>query len=678
MSHNEKRTADCEGSLHTVGLSQIATMNHVNEMRQSEPTAIAVYVPYQNPSALTVWCLEPLNGDPLIRHLVRRLERGFATLGKQHIYLLYPDLTVFAHEITKTLQDLDVELCKYTGAGTFAALRTFCSLHCEVGSVLLYPATSLFPDLELAQEMLTSHLAAGADVTVAQAYPPGLLPQIFKTAAVNKVPDLPTAIELEGDALELLKLMKSMGAQEETEDWRVSILNWAGPQRKHPSPEELPARLLMQGADMLHSAEKVLFDMSGSNNQDSSEALALKRELLSLNRDGRQRRKRDARVAAPPFRILYYSLASAFTGAEKIWLDLITHIDTSRYTPVVVLPFRSTLSERLDRAGIPVKISHFDLSAVTPHTMAFLDELFDSGPFALVHVNGIGGLPIVLKARYANIPVVFHAHNSSMDHLVASLEFADMIISVSNALERAIRRWEIPAENIKVIHNGIDLRAFSPGSYSRSKIRSEMGLDPDTRIILMVSRIEQSKRIDLMISALPTILQEHPNTQLFIAGEVYQTCFGYFERVRNLVTQLGLERQVHFLNFVEDLRELYAIAAVLVLCRDDEPLATCIIEALAMGVPVVAPNSWGCPELVTDGKEGFLFEPGDRAGLEKGILRLCDDPALHSEMSKFAKERASHFDLHTFVRRVQDVFDDLISSSTSCTRSIENSRRELA
>ncbi len=640
---------------------------------EGRDVAIVIYVPYQNPSNLTVWCLEPLNGEPLLHHLAQRLIAGFAMQSGTRIYLVYPEMAEFDRRIEEALRDLEVEICAYKGSGTLAALRTFCSLHSEAESVLLYPATSLFPDLEMAHEMFASHIAMGADVTFAQCYPDGLLPQIFTTSSVRKLPDLPHLIESEGDALGLMQVIKTLGEQEGTEVCSASVLKWAGPKGQHPLPEDLPGRLLMNDVYIKEAAEQVLIDLGGTVGQNSSGALALKRELVSRSLASWRRGKRRLPRSSPPWKVLFFTLANTFTGGEKIWLDLIANIDRSKFSPLVVLPSRSTLSERLEHAGVPVKVTQFDMSNVTPRTMSFVDDLFDSGAFNLVHVNGIAGLPIVLKAHSANIPLVWHAHSSLIEPLLGPLEFADVVVAVSNAQRREIQRWDIPAERIKVIHNGIDLQAFSPTSYSSSRIRKTMGLHPSSKVICMISRIEESKKIDVMLSALPEILNKYQDTTLFIAGEVFPTCFGYFDRLRDMTSRLGLGQHVRFLNFVEDVRTLYAMADVLVLCREDEPLATCILEALAMGLPVVAPNSWGCPEMITDGQEGVLFDPGNVTGLAKAVLTLFDDATLHSRCSMLARERAKVFDLGMFVRGVQDVFEDAISSGVD-TPDLETSR----
>jgi glycosyltransferase involved in cell wall biosynthesis len=553
-----------------------------------------------------------------------------------------------------------LRLFRYQGSGTVAALRSVCSGNPDVSTVALYPAHALFPDVQMGYDMLESHHSTGADVTFSRRYPVGFLPQIFRASMIREFPTLTPPLEAEADMLLLLQTMSGVGDIGDRRFYPI-IKEWGDISSQHPRPEELPYQLLLNSDDIHSAAETVLAEYSGSNSASVSEAIALKRQLVRQKSAAFSNTRLQRTPHGPRWQVLFSTDASTFTGGEKIWLDMITHIDTSRFAPYVVVPVRSTLSERLIAAGIPVEVSRLALSHVTPRSLAYIDALFNSGQFDLVHVNGVTNLSLLLKARSLGIPVCFHFHGSHVEPVVEMLELADKIIAVSHAQGREIGRLDIPQGNIAVIHNGVDTHFFSPGETCNGALKAEMNLPDKCRIVCMISRVEQSKNIELMLSALPVVLDKYPDTMLLIAGEVFPSCFGYFHLIQELAGRLGITDHVRYLNFVEDVRSLYAISNVLVLCRDDEPLATCILEALSMGIPVVAPNSWGCSEMITNNEDGLLYRPGDANDLGRALLDIFDDACLTMCIAAQARRKAHSFDLMTFVHKIETLFENMLT-----------------
>lgn len=171
--------------------------------------------------------------------------------------------------------------------------------------------------------------------------------------------------------------------------------------------------------------------------------------------------------------------------------------------------------------------------------------------------------------------------------------------------------------------------------------------------ILLTNRHFPQKRFDYIISALPFILKEIPEVCLVITGG--QTA--YTSYLKALVGQLGIAKKVFFLGIVseEKLTELYKNAAVYVYTAPQEDFGMGVIEAMAVGLPVVAWNSGGPATTVLHGKTGFLAQPFDVTDFSSRVTQLLLDKSLNRALGRNALRRASDFSYEKHVKSLEQV-----------------------
>jgi len=183
-------------------------------------------------------------------------------------------------------------------------------------------------------------------------------------------------------------------------------------------------------------------------------------------------------------------------------------------------------------------------------------------------------------------------------------------------------------------------------------------------MVLMVSRLERHKGVDVLLRSVPHVLAVCPDARFVIAGPPHPSVPKY--ELDNLVTDLGIGNHVQFAGQVpdEELAALYRRASVCVLPSYYEAFGLVAAEAMAFGVPVVATSAGGLPEVVEDGVTGILVPPGDVRALAEAIVRVLDDPYLRQRMgkagrsrvlSRFAVDRVVHETLAVY-RQVQRPF----------------------
>ncbi len=132
--------------------------------------------------------------------------------------------------------------------------------------------------------------------------------------------------------------------------------------------------------------------------------------------------------------------------------------------------------------------------------------------------------------------------------------------------------------------------------------------------------------------------------------------------LREKARQLGLADRVHFAGYVADSREVYVASDVLLMPSRFEGLPMTLLEAMAMGLPVVASKLDGIAEVIADGHEGLLVESGDAGGFAESISRLLENPALGSELAGNARTKIeARFSVERMTSAVEAIYERFLS-----------------
>jgi glycosyltransferase involved in cell wall biosynthesis len=222
--------------------------------------------------------------------------------------------------------------------------------------------------------------------------------------------------------------------------------------------------------------------------------------------------------------------------------------------------------------------------------------------------------------------VVYTEHNIATSYrqptrLVNRLTYRrnQAVIAVSDAVAESLVDYPGPVP--RVIPNGVSVSA---GSSEVEKVRDEIGLRPDQRLIVHVGNIRPYKGHENLIAATAQIVAKEPNVLIVSVGAEKHD--GDLARVRESAEAAGVSEYVRFMGRREDARAFLAAADVVVNPADVEGLPLAILEALAFGRPVVATAVGGVPSVIVDGVTGLLVPPGDPEALAAGVLEALESP----------------------------------------------------
>jgi glycosyltransferase involved in cell wall biosynthesis len=218
------------------------------------------------------------------------------------------------------------------------------------------------------------------------------------------------------------------------------------------------------------------------------------------------------------------------------------------------------------------------------------------------------------------------------------------IVALSDAERRAGLDAGVGASaTYAVVHNGVERGRFGRPA------------TPVPGRILVVGRLSPAKRLDLAIEVLRRVRREHPHAELHFVGDGPERA-----RIERLAAGDGLVEAVHLLGERENVPELLAGAACLLLTSDSESCPLSIIEAMAAGVPAVATRVGGVPELLEHGKQGFVVSPGRADEAAEAVAQVLRDASLARALGEQGRVRArTRFGLDRMASETLAVYENL-------------------
>jgi glycosyltransferase involved in cell wall biosynthesis len=343
-------------------------------------------------------------------------------------------------------------------------------------------------------------------------------------------------------------------------------------------------------------------------------------------------------------------------------------------------PYIPSLQARgLNMVGLPISRS----MKVWKHFQSTISlyRFLRAHHFDIVHVHTpIAGLIGRFAARLARVPIkIYTAHgfyfhdemhplkrffHINLERLGSS--WGDFILTQSEEdRQTAIQKKIVSQDRIITIGNGVDLNRFDPDKVSsgeKLKLRNEFNIPDGAPIVGMIGRLVREKGYREFIEAAPRILSEFPDTHFLCIGDELQSDHDASKReFLDRIRVLNLTDRIHFTGMRSDIPELLSILSVYTLPSYREGMPRSVIEAMAMGLPVVATNIRGCREEVVHGETGYLIPPRSTEDLARAVIDLLADPGRAQAYGSAGLFRVREiFSENLVLKRQLDVYMRLI------------------
>jgi glycosyltransferase involved in cell wall biosynthesis len=373
-------------------------------------------------------------------------------------------------------------------------------------------------------------------------------------------------------------------------------------------------------------------------------AMPIPVSLVSANQSPVAPGSRDRRL-----RVVHVSPSLDMGGLEKLLVEFARNVDRERFTlHFVGLGCRGVLVDDIEACGWPVTALD-EPEGLHPGLVLRLARQLRRWQADVLHSHDDRAhLYGTFAGLLARVPRLVHTrHGRSPDVsprqkilLTAAARLIDHFVCVSEDCARLAVQQGIPAERIRTIRNGIDVRRFP-----------YVGPQPNGPAVV-VARLSPEKDIETLLHAAALVVRADPTFQLEIAGDGPSMI-----SLGKMMVELGLEGYVRFLGQVRDVPALLARAGLFVLSSLSEGISLTLLEAMASGLPLVATRVGGNPEVVSDGENGFLVPPQNPRALADALLRLRRDRDACLRLGEAGRRRVeTQFDVRRMVSEYERLY----------------------
>jgi 1,2-diacylglycerol 3-alpha-glucosyltransferase len=390
----------------------------------------------------------------------------------------------------------------------------------------------------------------------------------------------------------------------------------------------------------------------------------------------------------------------AANGQAVFTARLAEGLAQSGHAVMVVVPSDHVSSYSIERNGVRVEgLAAAPLGASYPDAYVALmpaarvRQLFDEFAPDVVHIQDHYPLSrrVMMEAHRRHLPVAGTNHflPANIIHyinkvpwtrdlverllwwtMIQAYEKVDVITTPTRTAASILKGRGL-AVPVLPISCGVDLARFRPmPALDRAGVRAEFDLDPTKILIMFVGRVDQEKRVDLLLQAIACL--GRPDLQLAVVGTGR-----YDEEIHAQAAELGLlaEKRVVFTGRVagEDLPRLLNAADLFVMPSEAELQSIATLEAMACGLPVLAADANALPELVANGVNGFLFRPGDVEDAAHRIAQFADAPETWPAMGRASRARVRRHSLTMTLQRYIALYRTLAQRALRAPRLTANS-----
>lgn len=381
-------------------------------------------------------------------------------------------------------------------------------------------------------------------------------------------------------------------------------------------------------------------------------------------------------------RILFVHFPSDLYGAGRSLVRLTGELTKRGHTVHVLLARDGHLLEPLRNAGATIHVqasmgviersglSGWGLIRLAFHAVqAVLDTAYRILSIRpnIVHTNTGIIFSGALGATLAGVPHVWHLRDWFGEFPGLWRWYSRFILAASArviCVSAPIAAQFPPSSKVRVVNNGFDMREFIiDESKSRHEFRHALGL-ADELLIGMVGRIKLLRKgQDTFVRAASLLEARGIHARYVIVGSPYQGNETHLVSLRQLIDELGLKERVALVGELSDTLPAYAAMDIFVLpSAQPEPFGGVVMEAMALGRPVIATNIGGSPEQVVDGVTGLLISPNDPLALADALERMTRDCAFRERCGRAGRKRIEeHFRLTAMVDRLLEEYAHVLN-----------------
>jgi glycosyltransferase involved in cell wall biosynthesis len=360
-----------------------------------------------------------------------------------------------------------------------------------------------------------------------------------------------------------------------------------------------------------------------------------------------------------PINLLQIIGAAVVGGMETYVLRLLERLPHDRFRVTCLCVSENHFTSQLRDLGCNVHVCPItdepSWQSIQLGASLIRSEAIDVMQAHLPNAHSLAGI----LSKLTEVPALATIHGRYLhmrDFEVHKLTQTNISVVAKTAYYQALTLG-VPSGKLKFIANGVDTEVFRPGPRS-SYIHSLIGADPKAPLVGFVGRLSPEKGPEIFLQAASMVHKMHklPKSCHFVligAGSMW-------DKLKHEIADLGLDNHVHLVGLQHDMAKTYSSLDLVVSTSFSEAMPLAILEAMASGLPVVATNVGGIPDMIAEGSTGLLSSVGDLNGLAWNISNLMSDESLRAAMGKAARKRAvEKFELNTCIDQTSELLMSL-------------------
>lgn len=343
--------------------------------------------------------------------------------------------------------------------------------------------------------------------------------------------------------------------------------------------------------------------------------------------------------------ILHIYQNSKIGGVQQQLLSLLKAYNRERFNPIFCcLGPKEEIGKEIEGTGIEfIPLNKLRYNRFSPGIVLELHRLMKKKQIHVVRTHRyrsnlygrlaafLAGVPVIIASVHDNYRTDKRPKRRIMNRILSKI--TDKIVAVSEDVKEDIMRYDrIDPSKIEVIPNGIDVERFNPEK-NTTDIRKEFSLEEDDIVIGFIGRIVTAKGLEYLLDALPYLKGEFKSIKFLIVGEG-----SLVEELKERAKKNNIFDNILFTGKRRDIPEILASINIFVMPSIAEGFPNALLEAMAMGKPIVTTEVGGIPEIVKNGFNGLLVPPRDTVSLSKAIKELISNDRLAAKLGQAARD----------------------------------------
>ncbi len=361
-------------------------------------------------------------------------------------------------------------------------------------------------------------------------------------------------------------------------------------------------------------------------------------------------------------KVLHIDSEKGWRGGQQQVAYLAEGLIRNNYSTAIVCQPKSSLESYCREHGLP----YFPIRMLNEGD--FIAGLKIAGicykhDFNILHLHASHSLSIGILAKifYPKLRLIavrrvdFPVNKNLFSRFKYRTNFVDRIVCISDGIRRVLLQSGVPEDKLITISSGINLKKFEHIERN-NKLKENLGIPSDHLIVGTVAAMVGHKDYPNLLKAAKMVIDQVDRVSFCAVGDGPDR-----EKITNLAQSLNLDRRFIFTGFQQDIGQFLKIFDIFVLASHLEGLGTSMLDAQAIGLPIVGSETGGIPEAVIHNQTGLLVPPQDEEALAKAILKLVTDAKLRKKFGEQALKQVRKFDINVTIKKNIQLYNELIN-----------------